>query len=293
MAEGDGKPTAAGAALLDRLANAMEAESLAEAAGPTAGPPTAYVKVLLRWDLPTLSREEVARRRGELLSVCLGGREDVTAHCVRLASLAAGESGGACATAVVCFDRARLAEDGGGGGGAPLGAVEDLVGQWQDPTSALHAALAGGGVVGVRTLRSLYLAVGAAPPFDVPLSVYRDALCREVAAALGLPAGTVAAHRSSSRFYFLLEAEVGASVGSGPAAVDEDSALLARLRGGALGAARPAAARHVVWAKIVRQALPPVLPGEQASVKVFNSSTFSDMHAERDLLNQVGTPPPG
>jgi len=45
---------------------------------------------------------------------------------------------------------------------------------------------------------------------------------------------------------------------------------------------------HSKWvqsAVMMRAHVPPLMPGERASVKVFNSSTFSDMHCERDLLN--------
>jgi len=45
------------------------------------------------------------------------------------------------------------------------------------------------------------------------------------------------------------------------------------------------ASRWVVSAVMMRGFIPPLMPGERAQVKLFNSSTFSDMHCERDLLN--------
>lgn len=45
------------------------------------------------------------------------------------------------------------------------------------------------------------------------------------------------------------------------------------------------ASKWVVSAVTMRGTIPPLMPGERAQLKLFNSSTFSDMHSERDFLN--------
>uniref|UniRef100_A0A7S4H994 DUF4062 domain-containing protein n=2 Tax=Guillardia theta TaxID=55529 RepID=A0A7S4H994_GUITH len=47
----------------------------------------------------------------------------------------------------------------------------------------------------------------------------------------------------------------------------------------------PQLSQVLMSASLVRSFLQPFLPGERVQIKVFNSSTFSDMHCERDYLN--------
>jgi hypothetical protein len=52
----------------------------------------------------------------------------------------------------------------------------------------------------------------------------------------------------------------------------------------------PHAHKWILSAVTMRGHLPPLMPGERACIKLFNSSTFSDMHCERDLLNAAVYP---
>jgi hypothetical protein len=67
----------------------------------------------------------------------------------------------------------------------------------------------------------------------------------------------------------------------------ETLTLLHKLQDGNLC---PHAHKWILSAVTMRGHLPPLMPGERAGIKLFNSSTFSDMHCERDLLNAAVYP---
>jgi hypothetical protein len=264
--------------LLDRIAMILETEELS-GSKPLAHDhgKCAYVKLLLNWDLSALSRDQIRQKRGDLLDKCLGKKESLVIHCVRLASVKTVSDAGASSLAIVCFERSCTSEILADVNITSFDAAQNLVGLWQDSSTVIHSTLSDLGVMSLRHLKSVYFVVCMALPLDIQVASFQKELCSEIASALCVSLNSVHLHRVSSGCYVLLEVDFGS----------RDDVSDAELILGKLEARQSHMVNFIISIQVIRQALPPVLPGENASIKVFNSSTFSDMHAERDLLNQL------
>jgi hypothetical protein len=211
------------------------------------------------------------------LDKCLGKKESLIVHCVRLGTIKTVSDSGASSLAIVCFEKSCTSEMMIGENVRSIKAAQNLVDLWQDSSSIIHSALSDLGVMSIRHLRSLYLVVCLALPLNVQVASFQVQLCTEIASALCVDLNSVHLHRVSSGCYVLLEVDFGS----------RDDVCNADLILDKLLAKQSNLTKFIISIQVIRQALPPVLPGENASIKVFNSSTFSDMHAERDLLNQL------
>jgi hypothetical protein len=266
--------------LLERIAMVLETEELTESkplADEDHDKCASYLKLLLNWDLSALSGDQIRQKRGELLDKCLGKKESLVVHCVRLSKIKNVPDSAASSLAIICFERSCTSEISAGEKITSFKAAQNLVGLWQDSSTVSHSTLSDLGVISVRHLKSFYFVVCMALPLNIQVTSFQDELCSEIASALCVNLNSVHLHRVSSGCYFLVEVDFGSRFD-----VSDAESILDKLR-----AKQSHLLNFIISIQVIRQALPPVLHGENASIKVFNSSTFSDMHAERDLLNQL------
>lgn len=112
---------------------------------------------------------------------------------------------------------------------------------------------------------------------------FENTLCEEVADVLKIPSGGVRILQlTNRRTYVCLEISVSESESKSQFSEKSRNDIQESLRKGLV---RKPIGRHVTSVHLAEGYTPPMLPGQRASVKLFNSSTFSDMHAERDFLN--------